>query len=61
MQHEHEGLQAERGDEGFQIASLILDPVGDRGLVGPTHADEVGRDTAGVGRDMGDDVMPKVG
>src|SRR6202035_3166114 len=58
LDHEIGRAHAARGDEGVEIADMILEAIGDVGLAGLAEADEVRSDAMRDLRDQGDDVAP---
>ena len=61
LRHHHHLADAERVEEGVEIADMVEEAVVDVGLARLAEADQVRRDAAAERRDMRDDVAPDVG
>jgi hypothetical protein len=57
---QHRRRQVAGGEPGVEVAGVVGVAVGDVGLAGLTHADEIRREGAGLAGDVGDDVAPDV-
>jgi hypothetical protein len=53
--------QTERGDETGEVAGVIVEAIGDVGLVGVAHADQVDGDAATEVAHVREDVPPQIG